>query len=63
MFPYHNQIKAWIKAGKLVSFEYVDAYKFSDGKAKALLLYFNNGKVKPIREHRFPEYDAILGGI
>lgn len=61
MFPYHNQIKSWIKVGMLVSYKYVDDYKFSDGVAKALLLTFDNGKVKPIREHRFPEYREILG--
>ena len=58
MFPYHNQIKKRIRNKELVGYEYVESYK----KIKpCLLLYFNTEpRIRPIREHRFEEYELIL---
>ena len=58
MFPYHNQIKKRIRNKELVGYEYVESYK----KIKpCLLLYFNTEpRTRPIREHRFKEYELIL---
>jgi hypothetical protein len=39
-------------------FEYVEKYK---NISPCLLLYFNTEpKIRPIREHRFKEYDELL---
>ena len=58
MYPYHNKIKQRIKSGDLVNFEYVEKYK---NISPCLLLYFENEpKIRPIREHRFKEYDELL---
>lgn len=58
MYPYHNQIKSRIKKGELVSYEYVDKYK---NISPCLLLYFDTEpKIRPIREHKFEEYEKIL---
>jgi len=58
MFPYHNQIKKRIRNKELVGYEYVESYK----KIKpCLLLYFiTEPRTRPIREHRFKEYELIL---
>ena len=58
MYPYHNKIKQRIKNGEMIGFEYVDKYKQI---VPCLLLYFSTEpKVRPIREHRFEEYEKIL---
>lgn len=58
MYPYHNQIKKRIKNCELIGFEYVERYK---NIAPCLLLYFDTEpKVKPIRAHKFKEYEKIL---
>ncbi|MFJ1352074.1 hypothetical protein [Capnocytophaga canimorsus] len=58
MYPYHNKIKQRIKNGELVKYEYVASYKHI---SPCLLLYFNTEPyVRPIREHRFAEYQPIL---
>lgn len=58
MFPYHNQIKRRIKQGELTGYEYVDNYK---GISPCLLLFFSCGvRIKPIRQHRFAEYEELL---
>jgi len=58
MYPYHNKIKQRIKNNELVDYQYVVSYK----KIKpCLLLYFDTEpKVRPIREHRFSEYESLL---
>ena len=58
MYPYHNKIKQRINNGELISWEYVDEYN----KIKnCLLLYFDTEPyIRPIREHRFEEYEKIL---
>lgn len=58
MYPYHNRIKQRIKNNELIGYEYVDKYKTIQ---PCLLLYFNTEpKIRPIREHRFKEYETII---
>ena len=58
MYPYHNKIKQRIRNRELIKYEYVDRYK---GISPCLLLYFNkNPKIRPIREHKFKEYQVLL---
>lgn len=58
MYPYHNKIKQRIKNKELIRYEYVDHYR---SISPCLLLYFDTDpKVRPIREHRFDEYEEIL---
>jgi len=61
MYPYHNTIKQRIKNNELEGYEYVDKYKLI---SPCMLLYFNTEpKIRPIREHRFKEYEVILNHI
>ncbi|ARV07547.1 hypothetical protein BTO04_12985 [Polaribacter sp. SA4-10] len=61
MYPYHNKIKQRIKNGELIKFEFVAQYKQI---LPCLLLYFNTEPyIRPIREHRFKEYETILKSI
>jgi len=61
MYPYHNKIKQRIQNNELERFEYVEKYK---AITPCLLLYFSTDpKVRPIREHRFNEYDEILNKL
>ncbi len=58
MYPYHNKIKQRIKNNELTGYEYVDEY---NSIRPCLLLYFSTEPtVRPIREHRFKEYEAFL---
>lgn len=58
MYPYHNKIKQRIKNRELVRYEYVDSYKKI---SPCLLLYFStNPEIRPIREHRFLDYEKLL---
>ena len=58
MYPYHNKIKQRINNNELIKYEYVDEY---NGISPCLLLYFSTEpSIKPIREHRFDEYEKIL---
>ena len=58
MYPYHNTIKQRIRNRELVKYEYVDTYK---NISPCLLLYFNtNPNLRPIRKHKFQEYQALL---
>ncbi len=58
MYPYHNKIKQRIKNKELIGYEYVAQYK---SISPCLLLYFETEpKIRPIREHRFAEYEEIL---
>jgi len=55
MYPYHNKIKQRIKNGELTGFEFVEKYK---NISPCLVLYFKTDPmVRPIREHRFDEYE------
>ena len=61
MYPYHNKIKQRIKSGELVSYEYVEQYKQI---SPCLVLYFNTEpKIRPIREHRFEEYEVLFKNL
>lgn len=58
MYPYHNKIKQRIKNSEFVRYEYVVKYK---NISPCLLLYFTTEpKIRPIREHRFEEYEALF---
>jgi hypothetical protein len=58
MYPYHNKIKQRIKNREMISYEYVEKYKQI---SPCLLLHFSTDpKIRPIREHRFKEYEIIL---
>lgn len=56
-YNYHGIIKKKIKENKLVNIEFKDQYK---NIKNVMLLYFNDGTVYPIREHRFLEYSILL---
>jgi len=61
MYPYHNKIKQRIKNNELESYEYVDKYK---SISPCLLLHFiTEPKIRPIREHRFKEYEEIINKL
>jgi len=61
MYPYHNKIKQRIKNNELIKYEYLDKYK---DISPCLLLYFNTEpKTRPIREHRFGEYEEIINNL
>ena len=61
MYPYHNKIKQRINNNELIRYEYVEKYK---NITPCLLLYFSTEpKIRPIREHRFKEYEEILNKI
>lgn len=58
MYPYHNKIKQRIKNNELIKYEYLDKYK---SISPCLLLHFSTEpKTRPIREHRFEEYEKIF---
>ena len=58
MYPYHNKIKQRINNKELIGYEYVESYK----RIKpCLLLYFSTDpKIRPIRQHRFQQYEELL---
>ena len=61
MYPYHNKIKQRINNNELIRYNYVDTYK---NISPCLLLHFSTEpKIRPIREHRFDEYENILKKI
>ena len=61
MYPYHNKIKQRIKNGELNKFEFLEKYKQI---SPCLLLYFKTEPyTRPIREHRFEEYELLLKQI
>ena len=62
MYPYHNKIKNRIANGELVSYEFVN--KYNHIKEKCLLLYFSTEPfVRPIRFHRFEEYNELIKSV
>lgn len=61
MYPYHNKIKQRIKNNELLNYEFVDKYK---AISPCLLLHFSTEPyIRPIREHRFKEYELLLNNI
>jgi hypothetical protein len=58
VYPYHNKIKQRIKNNELVRYEYIEKYKTI---TPCLMLHFSTEpKTRPIREHRFEEYEAFF---
>lgn len=58
MYPYHNRIRQRIDNGELIHYEYVEKY---NQISPALLLYFKTEPyVRPVREHRFEEYERLF---
>lgn len=58
MYPYHNKIKQRLQNKELTHYEYVDKYKQI---TPCLLLHFDTEpKIRPIRAHRFEEYEALF---
>ena len=61
MYPYHNKIKQRVANNELLKYEYVDKYK---NISPCLILYFETEPhIRPIREHKFKEYEMILNSI
>lgn len=58
MYPYHNRIKQRIENSELKCYEFVERYK--DISPCLLLHFYTDPKVRPIREHRFEQYEPIL---
>lgn len=56
-FNYHAKAKNLIAEGHLTRFEIVENW---NGIKPALVLYFDNDKPMPIREHKFDEYMKLL---
>lgn len=52
-FNYHGYLKKKIKNNQLVKWEFVDGYKNLE---YVMLLYFNNGKVYPIKKENIVIY-------
>ena len=56
-YNYHAIVKKKIRNNELVKIEFKEVYK----KYKnVMLLYFKDGSIYPIREHRFLEYSILL---
>ena len=61
MYPYHNKIKQRIKNNELVKYEFVESYK---NISPCLVLHFSTfPHIRPIREHRFKEYEELLSNF
>ena len=56
-FNYHAKKKNKIKENKLLKYELVEKW---NNISPALVLYFTDGTIMPIREHRFEEYFELL---
>ena len=61
MYPYHNRIKQRINRNELISYDNADKFKYI---SPCLLLHFNTEpKIRPIRVHRFKDYEALLNDL
>lgn len=56
-FNYHAKVKKKIVQVGVEKFEFVEKY---NNISPALLIYFKDGSVMPIREHKFLEYVALF---
>lgn len=56
-FNYHAKVKKKIKEVGVERFEFVEHHK---NISPALLIYFLDGSMMPIREHKFLEYVALI---
>lgn len=59
-YNYHAIVKKKIKENKLIKIEFKDKYH---NIKNVMLLYFNDGSIYPIREHRFLEYAILLKNV
>jgi len=59
-FSYHAKVKKLISGGHLVSAKFYERYK---NISPALVLFFDNERPMPIREHRFEQYRQILSEL
>lgn len=58
MYPYHNRIKQRIRNGELIGYEFRTDYP---GIGECLVLKFNTlPPLRPIRPHRYAEYEDVL---
>ena len=61
MYPYPNHIIQRIKNLELIGYDDVGKYK---NISPCLLLRFNTeSKIRPIRVHRFKDYEALLNDL
>lgn len=61
MYPYRNKINQRIKNNELVRYEYLQSYK---NISPCLLLHFETEPhTRPIRQHRFKEYEELLSNL
>lgn len=59
-YGYHQMIHKRIEAGELIGFAFVDDYLRI---GKALVLQFSTmPHLRPIRPHRWPDYQDVIGG-
>lgn len=56
-FNYHAKVKKKIAQVGVEKFEFVQEY---NNISPALLIYFKDGSVMPIREYKFLEYIALI---
>ena len=59
-FNYHSKVKKALRESELEKFEFVERW---NDISPALLLYFKNGEIYPIREHHWDEYLDIISKI
>ncbi len=56
-FNYHAKAKNLIAQGHLTDYKIVDNW---NGISPALVLYFDNNRPVPIREHKWDEYMLLI---
>jgi hypothetical protein len=56
-FNYHAKAKKLINQGKLINYEIVEKHK---NISPALLLFFEDGLIMPIRQHKWQEYFDLI---
>lgn len=59
-FNYHAKIKRLICEGHLLRYELMEEYH---GIKPALVLFFDNNRPMPVREHRWAEYFSLLSRL
>jgi len=56
-YNYHGKVKTLIDEGHLSGYEVLESY---NNISPCLLLYFDNHRPMPIREHKWDEYMEII---
>jgi len=59
-YNYHAKAKRLIREGHLIGWRFVEKH---NKISPALVLFFDNEKPMPIREHRFDEYIDLINGL